>query len=145
MIYTSNFNLAKFTGQDKVKMLPFNDNFAKIDTAMYDAAETMTEDSEKLYVIGEQIASLTQQTEAAKRTMIQEQAKANATDAIIADVKRFNTEHATDIDDLDALNDTTISGTNSLNVKYNEYIKFCFGIVNGNYGYYKGSTFVAFP
>lgn len=126
-------------------MLPFNDNFAKTDTAMYDSAETMTEDVEKLSVIGEQVASLTQQTEAAKRAMIQEQAKANATDVIIADVDRFNTEHATDINDLDTQNDTNISGTNSLNAKYNEYIKFRFGIVNSEYGYYKGVTFVTFP
>lgn len=125
-------------------MLPFNENFAKTDSAMYDAAETVTENSEKLSAIDEQIANLTRQLEAAENSIIREQTEVNIINDITADAKRFNTETATIIDDIDTQNDTNISDTNSLNAKYNEYIKFSFGIVYGEYGYYKGDVFVSF-
>lgn len=141
---TTNYQLPIFVGTDKPKMADFNSAFSKIDTGLYNMAESLAASQENERQIKLDVNALTAQIRLAKNTVTEQQTKANATDAIIEDVERFNDEHAQDIDDLDDANDTNISNMNALNAKYNEYIKFRFGIVDNVYGYYKNNVFTPF-
>lgn len=143
---TSNFNLPIFSGSDKPKMQDVNTAYLNIDTGLNTSAASLADSEDRSHVIHNAIQALTSQIQAAKGNVTQQQTKANATDALIDDIVVANTTSANDIEDIDDANDDNMQGVIDLNSDFNDKIKFKFGIVNGEYGYYtdNNTNFVAF-
>ena len=143
---TTNFNLPIFSGSDKPKMQDINTAYLNIDTGLNTSAASLADSEDRSHVIHNTIQALTSQIQAAKGNVTQQQTKANATDVIIEHVVRANTTSANDLVDIDDDNDDNMQGVIDLNSDYNDKIKFKFGIVNGEYGYYtdNNTNFVAF-